>query len=137
MISLNPSMTECCGGPRRPSIGPQDAETRQSLGQLLCFCFLSDSCCFFPPDFPIDLEQQTDTVHLLFQINRKMVTTIWFHFDLIRLWKDFSVRRKVRQCTRNRLELSSDWNRVEFSSFRAFQECPNSWIVRDVSIPGI
>ena len=26
--------------------------------------------------FPIDLEQQTDTVRLLFQINRKMVYTI-------------------------------------------------------------
>ena len=30
---------------------------------------------------PIDLEQQTDTVRLLFQINRKMVNTIWFLLD--------------------------------------------------------
>ena len=34
---------------------------------------------------------QTDTVRLLFQINRKMVNTIWFPFDLIRFRKDFSV----------------------------------------------
>ena len=47
--------------------------------------------------FPTDLEHQTDTVHLLFQINRKMVNTIRFRFDLIRFlcahviksyWKD-------------------------------------------------
>ena len=35
---------------------------------------------------------QTDTVRLLFQINRKMVNKIWFSFDLIRFIKDFSVR---------------------------------------------
>ena len=42
---------------------------------------------------PIDLEQQTDSVRLLFRINRCMVNTIWFRVDLIRFWKDFSVRR--------------------------------------------
>ena len=41
--------------------------------------------------FPIDLEQETDTVRLLFQINRCMVNTIWFRFDLIRFGKDFPV----------------------------------------------
>ena len=29
--------------------------------------------------------------HVWFQINRKMVNTIWFRFDLIRFGKDFSV----------------------------------------------
>ena len=33
----------------------------------------------------------TDSVRLLFQINRKMANTIWFAFDLIRFAKDFSV----------------------------------------------
>ena len=33
--------------------------------------------------FKIYLEQKTDTVRLLFQINRKIVNTIWFRFDLI------------------------------------------------------
>ena len=32
---------------------------------------------------------QTDA-SVWFQINRKMVNTIWFRFDLIRFWKDFS-----------------------------------------------
>ena len=37
------------------------------------------------------LEQQTNTVRLLFQINRCMVNTIWFRFDLMRFRKHFSV----------------------------------------------
>ena len=41
--------------------------------------------------FPIDLEQQTDAVRLLFQINRCMVNTIRYRFDLIKFRKDFSV----------------------------------------------
>ena len=39
--------------------------------------------------FPIVLEQQTDSIRLLSQINRKMVNTIWFRFDVIRFRKDF------------------------------------------------
>ena len=39
--------------------------------------------------FSIDLE--TNETPVLFQINGEMVYTIWFHFDLIRFWKDFSV----------------------------------------------
>ena len=37
------------------------------------------------------MEQQTDSVCLLFQVNRKMVITIWFRFYLIRFWKNFYV----------------------------------------------
>ena len=47
---------------------------------------------------PINLEQQKDAVRLLlFQINRCMVNTIWFRFDLIRFWKDISsnVHREI------------------------------------------
>ena len=36
------------------------------------------------------MEQQTDGVRLLFQINRKMVNTIRVRFDLIRFLSDFS-----------------------------------------------
>ena len=50
---------------------------------------LTISVCIYHA--PFDLEQQTDTVRLLFQINRKMVNTIWFRFDLIKFRKDFSV----------------------------------------------
>ena len=39
----------------------------------------------------MDFRQQTDTVHLLLQINRKMVNTIRFRFDLTIFRKDFSV----------------------------------------------
>ena len=39
----------------------------------------------------IDLEQQTNAVRLLFQINRIMINTIWIWFDLIWFWKDFSL----------------------------------------------
>ena len=39
--------------------------------------------------FPIDLEHKR-TCPFLFQINRKMVNTIWFRVDLIRFRKDFS-----------------------------------------------
>ena len=49
----------------------------------------SKSDCIY--HFPIDFEQQTDTVRLLFQFNRKMVNTIWFRFDLLRFRKYFSV----------------------------------------------
>ena len=42
--------------------------------------------------FPIDLEQQTG-VRFLFQINRKMINTIGFEFDLLRFRKDFSMCR--------------------------------------------
>ena len=36
------------------------------------------------PFSSIDLEQQTDSARLVFQIYRKMVNTIWFRFYLIR-----------------------------------------------------
>ena len=42
------------------------------------------------PFSSIDLEQKTDTVRLLFQINRYMVYTNWSRLDLIRFRKDFS-----------------------------------------------
>ena len=38
---------------------------------------------------PIDLDQQTDTVCLLIQINREMVTTIWFRFCINEIPKSF------------------------------------------------
>ena len=59
--------------------------------------------------------KQTDTVRLLFQINRKMVNTIWFRFDLIGFRKYFSVCRNfllrgrpvAQFCGRNLLTVHS------------------------------
>ena len=58
--------------------------------------------------FRLIFEQQTDSVRLLIQINRIMVNTIRFGFDLIRFRKDFSV------CTQRsglRLFETSAWQR--------------------------
>ena len=48
------------------------------------------------------LEQQTDA-SVRFQINRKMVNTIWFRFDLIIFRKDFSVCGSSRAVIRGPL----------------------------------
>ena len=54
---------------------------------------------------------QTDTVRLLFQINRCMVNTIWFQVDLIRFRKNFSV-------------CASHWVRTFETQFRSIFNCP-------------
>ena len=38
---------------------------------------------------------RTKRMSVWFQINRKMVTTIWFRFDLTRFRKDFSVNKMI------------------------------------------
>ena len=54
--------------------------------------------------FPIDLEQHKPTLSVWFQINRKMVYTIWFRVDLIKFRKDFSVFRKTKQIDKKSLQ---------------------------------
>ena len=64
--------------------------------------------CIYP--FPINLVHQTDSVRLLFQINRCKVNTIWFRFNLIRFRKYFSVCKRVpRHCL--------VWSRLCWKSF--------------------
>ena len=57
-----------------PQLDPQDAETRQSLPKEKSFQIKPKLDCIY--HFPIELEQQTDAVRLLFQINRCMVNKI-------------------------------------------------------------
>ena len=59
------------------------------LEQWICIILLQiGSLSFF---YELHELKQTDSVRLLFQINRKMVNTIWFRFYLIRFRKYFSV----------------------------------------------
>ena len=53
----------------------------------------SDCICHFP----IDLEPSGRTFVWL-KINRKLVNTIWFRFDLISFRKDFSVYAQLYTC---------------------------------------
>jgi len=88
-----------------------DAERRQSLGQLYVWSLLFSPVCgncwrliTQRNLFEILLNQTeirlyspfsdwfgTKRISVWFQINRKIVNTIWFQFDLTRFGKDFSV----------------------------------------------
>ena len=81
-----------------------------------------------------------------FQISLKMVTTIWFQFDLTRFWKDSSVcSRRHRQITdfstitatvNNRSDDKSDWNQignlVNHGAIRWFQINKHSFSYQEI-----
>ena len=74
--------------------------------------------------FTIDLEQQTDSVRLLFQINRCMVNTIWFRFDIIRFRKYFSLCVRRREVGASPLHLKTA-NRKNWGNLKWGNEWPN------------
>ena len=95
---MDPSLSDSCS---RCSINTQRNIFEILLNQTQIRLYLTFSS--------IDLEQQTDTVRLLFQINLYMVNTIWFGFDLLRFRKYFSVCSRLRPLNKLILNWFLNW----------------------------